>query len=31
MKTIFIAQDPSLRRLRPMSGFHRIAASYRAA
>ena len=31
MKTIFIAQDPSLRRLRPMSGFHRIALSRRAA
>jgi len=31
MKTIFIAQDPSLRRLRAMNGFHRIALSRRAA
>ncbi len=31
MKTIFIAQDPSLRRLRSMSGFNRIALSHRAA
>ena len=30
MKSIFIAQDPSLRRLRSMSGFHRIASSHRA-
>jgi len=31
MKTIFISQDPALRRLRAITGFQRIAAKHRVA